>query len=597
MLTEAAFFISAAAGIYHHAVYPFLLQKFSAGEAAPAPKIPDTDELPTLAIIVPAHNEEAFIARKIENLASLDYPREKLFIVIACDGCTDRTVEIAKAAAARAGNLAIAIAIQENNAGKVATLNVQIALCLTDIVALSDVSACLPKDALLRTAAQFADRAVGVVCGTYRLPAASGAGERLYWDYQCRIKAAEAALDAPFGAHGAFYAFRRKVWKPLPADTINDDVILPMLIVAAGYRAVYDRYIIATEAELSTPAQEFRRRVRIGAGNLQQAIRLRALANFERPGLAFVFLSGKALRAVMPFFGALAALSVLILAVQGSPAFQALALLGLIGAVLCALPYSALPPALQPLSTLGRGYAAGFIGASAYLLRGQRQPWRRAIIDEAEGHRHYIPISVERSKRLFDILCALCALLVLCVLYVPLAIAIKLSSRGPVFYRQMRVGRITPRFTELFWLIKFRTMRQDAEVKSGPVWASDNDPRITKLGRFMRKTRLDEIPQCINVLRGEMSIVGPRPERPSFFHRLEREIPFYIERTYGLRPGITGLAQINQAYDQNIEDVRNKVLYDHTYALRLSRWRDWLISDLGIIFRTAAVVVTGRGAK
>ncbi len=256
-----------------------------------------------------------------------------------------------------------------------------------------------------------------------------------------------------------------------------------------------------------------------------------------------------------------------------------------------------LPAVLQPLSTFGRGYAAGLAGALSYLLGRHRRPWRRAMAEDAGRDPHYIPVSVERSKRLFDIVCGLAAFLVLCVLYVPLAIAIKLSSPGPVFYRQMRVGRITPRFTGLFWLIKFRTMRQDAEAKSGPVWASDNDPRITALGRFMRKTRLDEIPQCINVLRGEMSIVGPRPERPSFFRRLESEIPFYIERTYGLRPGITGLAQINQAYDQNIEDVRNKVLYDHTYALRLSRWKDWLISDLGIIVRTAAVVVTGRGAK
>ena len=111
----------------------------------------------------------------------------------------------------------------------------------------------------------------------------------------------------------------------------------------------------------------------------------------------------------------------------------------------------------------------------------------------------------------------------------------------------------------------------------------------------MRKTRLDELPQCLNVLKGDMSIVGPRPERPQFFSKLEGHIPFYIERTYGLKPGITGLAQVSQGYDTSIEDVRSKVLYDHAYALRIARPLDWLKTDLSIIFRTFTVVVLGRG--
>jgi lipopolysaccharide/colanic/teichoic acid biosynthesis glycosyltransferase len=207
----------------------------------------------------------------------------------------------------------------------------------------------------------------------------------------------------------------------------------------------------------------------------------------------------------------------------------------------------------------------------------------------------FIPVAVARSKRVLDIVCALAALVVMIVLFVPIALAIKLTSRGPIFYRQMRVGHATASATHLFYLIKFRTMGTDAETKGGAVWATKNDPRVTAVGRFMRKTRLDELPQCINVLKGEMSVIGPRPERPSFFSKLEEAIPFYAERTYGMRPGITGLAQVNQAYDTSIEDVRNKVLYDHAYSAQLTNWSDWLKADLGIIIKTFTVMVLGKG--
>ena len=147
----------------------------------------------------------------------------------------------------------------------------------------------------------------------------------------------------------------------------------------------------------------------------------------------------------------------------------------------------------------------------------------------------------------------------------------------------------------MFYLIKFRTMFVDAEATTGAVWATKNDPRVTRVGNFMRRTRLDELPQCINVLRGEMSVVGPRPERPGFFSSLEDAIPYYAERTYGLKPGITGLAQVNQDYDASIEDVRNKVLYDHAYAARISTWKGWLMADFGIILKTVSVVAMGKG--
>jgi lipopolysaccharide/colanic/teichoic acid biosynthesis glycosyltransferase len=138
-------------------------------------------------------------------------------------------------------------------------------------------------------------------------------------------------------------------------------------------------------------------------------------------------------------------------------------------------------------------------------------------------------------------------------------------------------------------------MRVDAEAATGAVWAAKGDPRVTRLGRFLRNTRLDELPQCINVLRGEMSIVGPRPERPVFFTRLEDDIPFYAERTYGLKPGVTGLAQVSTGYDSSIDDVRLKILFDHSYALLIRSPWQCIKTDFLIILRTILVMGLGMG--
>ncbi|ENK2094437.1 sugar transferase [Vibrio vulnificus] len=200
-----------------------------------------------------------------------------------------------------------------------------------------------------------------------------------------------------------------------------------------------------------------------------------------------------------------------------------------------------------------------------------------------------------RAKRLFDLFFALLALLVTLPIFPLIALAIKVTSKGNIIYKQLRVGRSTPEKMELFEIMKFRTMYCDAESRSGAVWATENDPRITPVGRFLRKTRLDELPQLFNVLKGEMSLIGPRPERPDFYQRLEQEIPYFADRTYGVLPGITGLAQINQGYDTSIEDVRRKVGFDHSYALSLNSFSNWLQTDIAIIVKTIIVMVDGRG--
>jgi sugar transferase (PEP-CTERM system associated) len=195
---------------------------------------------------------------------------------------------------------------------------------------------------------------------------------------------------------------------------------------------------------------------------------------------------------------------------------------------------------------------------------------------------------VRRMKFAGEFLAASVLALLLGPVMLLVALAVKLTSRGPIIYRQERVGWQG----RTFKLLKFRTMRVDAEASSGPVWASgEDDPRITRLGRLLRKTRLDELPQLVNVLRGEMSFVGPRPERPHFVNALRQVIPLYDER-HTVRPGITGWAQIRCGYGSSIEDAEQKLQYDLYYIKHMS-----FAFDLGVVADTLKVMVIGRGAR
>jgi len=198
----------------------------------------------------------------------------------------------------------------------------------------------------------------------------------------------------------------------------------------------------------------------------------------------------------------------------------------------------------------------------------------------------HMPSWEAQVKRLMDFTVSLTILVLGAPVWLLLAAVIKMTSSGPAVFRQERVGRNGKPFT----MMKFRSMYEDAETRTGPVWATENDPRITPVGRFMRKTRLDEIPQFINVLKGEMSLVGPRPERAYFVEQLRKEIPWYVRRIK-MKPGITGWAQVKHKYDATIEDVKQKVLYDLYYFENMS-----IALDLKIILRTVLVVFTGKGA-
>ena len=202
----------------------------------------------------------------------------------------------------------------------------------------------------------------------------------------------------------------------------------------------------------------------------------------------------------------------------------------------------------------------------------------------AEGFR--VRPSQQLVRRILSFAVSLVALLI-CLPFIPfIMLAVRLSSPGPIFFTQTRVGQ----FGRLFTAYKFRTMRQDAEV-NGAVWAKANDPRVTRIGRFMRKTRLDEIPQLWNVLRGDMAFVGPRPERPEFVQWLSREISFYDLR-HMIRPGLTGWAQVRFQYGASLEETKRKLEYDLYYIKHQS-----IGLDLLIMFETIKTIVLRRGAQ
>lgn len=245
----------------------------------------------------------------------------------------------------------------------------------------------------------------------------------------------------------------------------------------------------------------------------------------------------------------------------------------------------------------------------------------RLPLEQARENLRCLPVALRISKRLVDIFGAVGLLVLTSPLMLAAAVLVKLTSPGPVIYRQTRIGLnlrtkkksdrrtetrgVSPDLTDRrqpgrdrremsnfgrpFTIYKFRTMRHDAE-RHGAQFAQAGDTRITFVGRIMRRTRIDELPQLWNILKGDMSLIGPRPERPEFMAELQKHIPNFIDRL-GLKPGLTGIAQVVNGYDNELEGFRRKVSYDLLYLQNCSFW-----NDIKILIRTVRVVITGDGA-
>jgi len=379
--------------IYHHLIYPLILkfvytQSISPSQAD-ALQEDEISSLPHICILVPAYNEGDVIADKIRNVASLDYPKNKLSLLIACDGCSDDTADIVRKTVLEPEVHELKVELIEylENRGKVAVLNQTIPQLECDIVGLSDASALISFDSLIICARQFYDDKLGILAATYKLLKPGSNGEKSYWQYQTKVKEIESSLGSPIGVHGALYFFRQHLFTPLPLDTINDDFIIPMEIVAAGYKAQYDTNIIALELEQATNEMDQKRRIRIAAGNFQQAIRLIKLLHPKHKGTAFTFFSGKAMRAMMPLILALQWLVSLALT-SISPLFLAFAAVQLMSVMLARysnqISSDRIPKVLAVIFYLINAYFSSLIGVISYLLGKQKGAWK--TVSTKENH-------------------------------------------------------------------------------------------------------------------------------------------------------------------------------------------------------------------
>jgi poly-beta-1,6-N-acetyl-D-glucosamine synthase len=305
VLIPVIFWISVLLPVYAYLGYPVVLAALRLAIRRPIKKQPIT---PSLSVLVPAYNEARVIARKIDNFLALDYPPDLIELVIASDGSSDQTVEIAQ-------NLAdgtrIRVLAFPQNRGKVGTLNASIAELRGELIVFSDAPAMLQADSLRELVANFADPSVGAASGMYKVVKADqvniGASEDFYWKYETFLKLQESQLASTLGAHGHLYAIRKELYPFPPPETINDDYVIPVSVLRKGFRSVYEpSAIVYEEAHEMTG---FGRRVRIMAGNIQQLREIHGLLQPFRPLELFFFISHKLTRLLVPFAMLIALLS------------------------------------------------------------------------------------------------------------------------------------------------------------------------------------------------------------------------------------------------------------------------------------------------
>lgn len=310
------FLIAVILFLYPLMIYPVIIALFARLFPSPVRKS-EEPYLPSVTFIIPAFNEEAVVEAKLKNTLSLDYPENRVEILLASDGSSDRTTEIARGI----NDHRITLLDFPNRRGKLSVLKDALSKASGEIVAFSDTSAILAPDALSLLVANFADETVGCVSGRYIVSNdmtvvrdGRSAGEQGYFEFEVFQRKQESLFYSTLGAHGAFYAIRRRLAPDIPTNIINDDFVIPMLIVEKGFRTVYEDQSLVYEYHQATIDGEFKRRTRISHGNFQQIFFLAGLLGFSQPKVSFVFWSHKVLRAFQP-----ATLAIILLAPLGIP--------------------------------------------------------------------------------------------------------------------------------------------------------------------------------------------------------------------------------------------------------------------------------------
>lgn len=551
-----------------------------------------------VSVVIPARNEAAALPAKLEATLALPPGNRIREVLVGSDGSTDATVDVVRAAALR--DPRVRLVDRGVRRGKAAVITDLARQAQGEFVLFTDAGADVGPEVIPALLDAMRDPSVAVAVPRYETRGHAG-GEGAYWRLQTALKRTESERDLVVGAHGACYLARRALVPPLPSGTVNDDLLLPALVRADGGRVIYVPGVAASEGSTSGPVAVYRRLARISRGNWQLFSRHTELLSPLRPRLAFPLVATKLLRILGPWL-LLAALATVIAGATRFAAFQALLATGAV--VLAAASWALWRqldgrPVRGALGLLGYGLLgqwATAVGAWEALRGGHGVGWESVEVEATFDVPPPLPLSVRGAKRTLDVVGSGLLLLVTWPFMLACAVAVKLTSPGPAIFRQERVRHDAQGRPVSFQMYKFRSMYVDAEARSGPVWATVNDPRITPVGRFLRKARLDELPQLWNVFRGDMTLVGPRPERPSFVKQLADMIPGYTDRVARCKPGVTGWAQIHCEYDTSIDSVRTKVLYDLAYVAHLYDLRSYLGMEVNVALRTVAVMVKGKGA-
>lgn len=376
---EVVFWICAALVVYPYVIYPLVLAALRRLRTTEAPPLLSNSDLPQVSVLVAAHNEEAVIRSRIENLLALDYPREKLELVIASDASRDATTTIVREYEAQG----VTLFEFTTRTGKASVLNASIPRLQGGIAVLSDANTMMDAQAVRNLVRWFRDPRVGVVCGKLVLtdPATGRNVDGLYWRYETWLKRYEGQIGGLLGANGGIYALRRSLFAGIPGDTIVDDFVLPLLTrLRTGCRIIYDETAIAYEETPPEMDAEFRRRARIGAGGFQSIALLWPLLNPARGTIAFTFFSHKVLRWLCPFFllGAAAAnLLLMNVGIYGATllAFAALCGLALIGHYLSGTsPVAKVTRLTTMFATMNAALLVGFF---RWAKGTQRAAWER----------------------------------------------------------------------------------------------------------------------------------------------------------------------------------------------------------------------------